>query len=214
MSPSQAVYVVVFRSMVMLCNCLGAFTYCALQQRYPVGTVSKAAPIVALLAVVPDVAPWLDGALGGHEQGEASMWAVCGLGFALGFTHFLCSPAAEGGRLKAVTMAATGHMHGATKLLYKVCTGGVLKAEECEKMAQSCNITCCMLLGAVLGATALHVNPLGKDDDWLLLPVGVTLFCALTVHDAAIEPPGGWPVKSDLHEPLAKAAVPVAPAPV
>eukprot|EP00966_Prymnesium_polylepis_P051914 1202304-Prymnesium_polylepis.1 len=41
--------------------------------------------------------------------------------------------------------------------------------------------------------------------DFLLLPVSITLFVALTMHDAAIEPPGGWPVPSKmdaLREPL------------
>eukprot|EP00966_Prymnesium_polylepis_P094821 2195819-Prymnesium_polylepis.1 len=61
---------------------------------------------------------------------HGSALAMCGpsalppLAFALGAVHFLCSPAAEGSRLKAVTMAATGHMHGVTKLLYRWCAGG------------------------------------------------------------------------------------------
>jgi uncharacterized membrane protein YoaK (UPF0700 family) len=225
LAPDLAAWLVLFRSTIMLCNCIGALCYCELQKRFPNGTVSKAAPFVAVLAIMPDLVPWLVERLGGaaDETTNISMWSVAGLGFSLGFTHFMCSPAAEGSRLKAVTMAATGHMHGATKLLHKLVSGKELKPEEREKMAQSCNVTICMLLGAFIGAAALHLNPLG-DDDWLLLPVGVALFCALTAHDAGIEPPGGWPKVGgtgsdggrggDLRQPLAEGAFPAGPAPV
>lgn len=65
-----------------------------------------------------------------------------------GASHYLCSPSSEGSRLKAastaprpprfpgcllspsqaVTMAATGHMHKVSKLLFRLCVGEALGA--------------------------------------------------------------------------------------
>ena len=110
-------------------------------------------------------------------------------------------------------MAATGHMHGATKLCYRMVAGDQMKAADWEKFQQSINIFVCMAIGAVLGAAALHHNPLGEvvgydRHDFLLVPVALTLAIALTAHDATIVPAGGWPVAPSakleaLKEPLA-----------
>jgi len=212
-SAKEAAYLVAFRTAVMVFNCLGAGTYCALKRKFPTNTVRLAAPGIALLSVMPDVVAYfvdLDGDglhnASDHEQ-LLPMWSVCFLAFALGGTHFLCSPAADGSRLKAVTMAATGHMHGVTKLLYRLSAGDEFKAADWEKMKQSATVTFGMAFGAVLGAMAMHVNPFGVDadsDDWLLVPVAITLLVGLVAHDACIEPPGGWPSAQDasLREPL------------
>lgn len=209
---AEAAYAVFYRCVIMLCNCLGAFVFCAWHRHYPQMSVCKAAPCIGLLVIVPDIVPFLDSWSDGHvhdiadHESVASMWSVCALAFGLGATHFLCSPANEGSRLKAVTMAATGHMHGVTKLLYRWCAGDKLKDADWEKMAQSINVTVSMAVGAVLGAAALHLNfvdalNLGFDgNDFLLFPAGITLVVALTVHDAAIEPSGGWPAPSKMDE--------------
>ena len=189
---STALNIVAFRSMVMFMNCLGSFCYCAWQKRFPDATAKTAAPFIAGLSLLPDVALQV---VGDHDHhGRIAMFAVSGLAFALGFTHFLCSPAAEGSRLRAVTMAATGHMHGMTKMNYKLATGGKLKPPDWEKYAVSMTITVGMTLGAILGAAALHLNPLGSDtDDFLLVPVALTLFFALRAHDDYIPAPPGAP---------------------
>ena len=57
---------------------------------------------------------------------------------------------------------------------------------------------CAQAFGALLGAAALHLNPFGDDtDDWLLVPVALTLFFALRAHDAYLPPPGGWPAPAE-----------------
>ena len=142
---------------------------------------------------MPDLALLLD-----HDhEGFVAMASVSFLAFALGFTHFMCSPAAEGGRLKGVTMAATGHMHGVTKMNHKLVDGPGLKQADWDKYAVSMTITLGMAAGAVLGAAALHANPIGADtNDFTLAPVAVTLFFALRAHDSCVPPPGGWPEHS------------------
>jgi len=219
--PAEAAYLVSYRCMVMIFNCMGAFAFCALQRRYPHAPVKLAAPFIGILAVIPDFMPFVDSMLDLHphqpnDHGSVlSMWSVCTLAFALGATHFLCSPAADGSRLKAVTMAATGHMHGVTKLCYRRLAGDQLKPSDYEKMWQSTNIFSMMAAGALLGAACLHLNPIGDDPhDFLLVPVGLTLVVALTLHDTLIEPPGGWPAAdlttrstpAGLKEPLAAGA--------
>ena len=103
-------------------------------------------------------------------------------------------------------MAATGHMHGCTKMNHKLLVKGrdALKQADWDKYTVSMIITVGMAVGAILGAAALHMNPIGDDtDDWLLVPVAITLFFALRAHDAYIPPPGGWPVANGaLNEPL------------
>ena len=99
-----------------------------------------------------------------------------------------------------VTMAATGHMHGVTKLLYRLSAGDEFKAADWEKMKQSATVTFGMAFGAVLGAMAMHVNPFGVDadsDDWLLVPVAITLLVGLVAraqpflaHHAPSQRPG------------------------
>lgn len=217
----EAAYLVAFRLTVIVCNCMGAYAFCLFQRKFPVGTVRRAAPIIAVLSILPDIVAYVASTVEGAPQHEPDahyhgliMWSVCSLAFALGATHFLCSPAAEGGRLKAVTMAATGHMHGISKLLSRQSAGDTLKPTDWEKMKQSATITIGMALGAICGAAAVHLNPFGSDpDDGLLLPVGMTLLLALVAHDTFIEPPGGWPAKTidaDLREPLTVSAVPPA----
>ena len=227
---ADAVQLVLFRMAVMLCNCLGAFTFCWLQRRYPRVAPSTAAPFIALLAVLPDLVDLVSESEDPpvNQFSTLSTWSVCFLAFGGGATHFLCSPAAEASRLKAVTMAATGHMHGVSKLLYRISAGDALKPSDWEKARQSVTITLGMGLGAVLGAAAMHLNPIATEpntDDGLLVPVAITLFFALRAHDAYLEPPGGWPAADaaadpgaprpvtsradELLEPLAKAATPV-----
>ncbi len=215
LSASDALYLISFRVAVMFFNCLGAFSYGEMHRRFPHATVSTAAPVIALFALVPDLVSKL---VSGSMHEAASMWSVCFLAFSLGCTHFLCSPAAEGSRLKGVTMAATGHMHGVSKLLYKRCRGGTLSPAERDKFAQSMTITLCMAFGAVLGAAALHWNPLGSVtpdgqvmDDWLLVPVSICLFVALTAHDLVVEPPAGWPAAASGSEGLHALREPLAP---
>ena len=199
-----ALKLVIFRSLVMAFNCFGAMAYCELQRHYPNATAKTAAPFVAILALMPDIVfLWLEQ----HDYGSVlAMLSVSCLALSLGFTHFLCSPAAEGSRLKAVTMAATGHMHGCTKMNHKLLVKGrdALKQADWDKYTVSMIITVGMAVGAILGAAALHMNPIGDDtDDWLLVPVAITLFFALRAHDAYIPPPGGWPVANGaLNEPL------------
>ena len=189
-APATAFRLVVFRCSVLFFNCLGALGYCALHKRIPIGTARAAAPFLALFSLMPDAAI----AFGFDHDSAMAMGSVSFLAFALGFTHFMCSPAAEGSRLKGVTMAATGHMHGVTKLNYKLASGEGLKQAEWDKYAISMTITVGMAFGAILGAAALHLNPLGKDTmDFTLLPVAVTLLFALYAHDACVPPPGGWP---------------------
>ena len=189
-SPHVALVLVIFRSSVMLFNCVGALGYCALQRRVPMGTARFAAPWIALLSLMPDIVL----AVGHDHEGAVSMCSVATLAFALGFTHFMCSPAAEGSRLKGVTMAATGHMHGMTKANHRLLCGESLAQADWDKYAVSMTITLGMTLGAILGAAALHLNPFSEDtNDWVLVPVGITLFCSLHAHDATIPPPGGWP---------------------
>jgi len=196
----EAAYLVAFRCAVMLANCLGAYCICWVQRCYPNLAASKAAPLLALLSLAPDLAPYVntpsssgDGwhvsfswpwhGVSQHDT-ALSMWAVVTLAFAGGATHFLCSPAFEGTRLKAVTMASTGHMHGISKLLYRLSAGETLKASDWEKMRQSANITVSMAVGAVCGAAAMHLNVLTSDsDDLLLVPVALTLLVALCLHD-------------------------------
>ena len=119
---------------------------------------------------------------------------VCFLAFSLGATHYLCSPSSASGRLKAVTMAATGHMHKVTKLLYRLCAGEMLSDATRADMLKSSVIVGGMAAGALTGAAALHLNPFGEGADaWLLVPVAVAQCTALLLHDTVIEPPGGWP---------------------
>ena len=49
------------------------------------------------------------------------------------------------------------------------------------------------------------------QDDWLLLPVAVTLFFALRAHDAYLPPPGGWPVAEGASTNLATLTQPLKP---
>ena len=80
------------------------------------------------------------------------------------------------------------------RLLDKFYSGEGLKQAEWDKYAISMAITVGMAVGAVLGAAALHLNPLGAETvDFTLLPVAVTLLFALYAHDACVPPPGGWP---------------------
>ena len=157
------------------CDALSCFrvSYCCLQRRVPHNTVRSAAPWVALLSVMPDIG--ISRFFFGEEHN--SWLEYCGvycLALALGFTHFLCSPAAAGTRLSAVTMAATGHMHGLTKFHSRLAHGETLKPSEWDKYAVSWIVTLGMAVGAVLGAAALHLNPFGsRTDDWLLVPAMV-----------------------------------------
>lgn len=196
-SAVEAGYLVTFRAAVMIMNCFGAFCYELLHRRFPDSTAKTAAPFLAFLAVLPDLAR-------AHSSGAAedrhddtwwvSLWSALSLAFALGFTHFMCSPGATDSRMKNVVMASTGHMHKVSKLLHKRSTGDVLKSSDWEAMALSTLITFSMAFGAVLGAAALHLNPFSEDtDDGLLVPVAISLLIGLWAHDAFIEPPGGWP---------------------
>ena len=76
-----------------------------------------------------------------------------------------------------------------------------------EAIGQSVGCVLMMLLGAMLGGVAMHLNPfVDADDDgdtWLLVPAAIVQFAVLKWHDAKIPPPGGWP--SALVEPLAAA---------
>ena len=75
--------------------------------------------------------------------------------------------------------------------------GPGLKPADWDKYAVSMTITLGMAAGAVLGAAALHANPIGADtNDFTLAPVAVTLFFALRAHDSCVPPPGGWPEHS------------------
>ena len=187
-----ALALVAFRCMVMFFNCVGAFGYCMLHRRFPEATARTAAPWIALASLMPDLV-----SIVAFDHTHKSMLAntsVSFLAFALGFTHFMCSPAAEGSRLKAVTMATTGHMHGLTKLHFRLMSGEKLKKVDWDKYAVSFTVTLGMTFGAILGAAAMHLNPFGNEtDDWLLAPVAITLFLALRAHDTYIPPPGGWP---------------------
>lgn len=188
----EAVYMVTFRLAVMFFNCLGAFCHEFWQRRHPDATARTAAPYLAALAVVPDLARrhGLNTATDKLHETWVQMWAVMPLAFSLGFTHFLCSPAATGSRLKNVVMASTGHMHKVSKLLHRRACGDQLKPSEWEAMILSTTISVCMLVGAVLGGAALHLNPFGEDtDDGLLVPVGMVLLCSLWAHDKWIAPP-------------------------
>ena len=192
LKPHAAIYLVTFRAIVMICNCLGALTYSALQRRFPLSTASYAAPVLAGLSLLTDIIPQVVG----DDNGlwSCSQWSVCCLAFSLGATHYLCSPTNDGSRLRAVTMAATGHMHKLMKQLYRQCAMDELKPSEREGMAVAIIVVVAMAFGALLGAAALHLNPFGRDaDDWLLVPVAIMQLVALIVHDATIPPPGGWP---------------------
>ena len=193
LSFEEALMVVAFRAAVMAFNCLGAFCYEAWHRRHPDRTAKSAAPWLALCALVPDLCR-AHGLRGGDLKHEGAnglqMWSVLPLAFALGFTHFLCSPAATGSRLKNVVMASTGHMHKVSKLLHRMFIGDTLKQSDWDGMAISSTITLSMLIGAVLGGAMMHLNPFGEDtDDFLLVPVMVVLFVGLWAHDEFIDPP-------------------------
>lgn len=195
LTSARAAYLVAFRCAVMMCNCLGAFAISWVHRLHPNFAPSTAAPFIAILAVLPDVAPLVgmsenDGEL--NHESWLSMWSVLALAVAGGATHFLCSPAFDGSRLKAVTMAATGHMHGVTKLCYRLTAGETPSPADWEKFRQSMTISVGMAIGAVIGAAAMHLNPLGKGGhDWLLVPVAVILFLALRAHDRISNAPAG-----------------------
>ena len=183
-----ALTLVLFRSMVMFFNCIGSMIYCWLQRRIPVGTARAAAPWVAMGAMLPDVVS--SRLFGHHHDAWYAQLSVATLAMSLGFVHFMCSPAAEGSRLKAVTMAATGHMHGMTKANFRLLSGESLKPAEWDKYVVSLAITLGMAFGAAFGAAALHLNPIGADtNDWLLAPVAFTLFIALRAHDEHLPAP-------------------------
>mmetsp|Transcript_33648 Transcript_33648/g.108158 ORF Transcript_33648/g.108158 Transcript_33648/m.108158 type:complete len:332 (-) Transcript_33648:106-1101(-) len=105
----EALYLVAFRSAIMLCNCFGAFCYCCFERRVAEHTARRAAPALALCTLLADVLPWLIG--GEHAIDSAnlkfgySQWSVCFLAFSLGASHYLCSPSSEGSRLKAASTA-------------------------------------------------------------------------------------------------------------
>jgi len=57
----EALYLVAFRSAIMLCNCFGAFCYCCFERRVAEHTARRAAPALALCTLLADVLPWLIG---------------------------------------------------------------------------------------------------------------------------------------------------------
>ena len=216
---------VAFSVAVLVSNLAGAYTYCALHHRYPRSTASCAAPFFALLTLAADAAgslPDLFGGLGvpgwevhqpsgpGHRRwhdGELTRWSVCLVAYSLGAVHFL-SNTADGSRLKAPAFAATGHLQKIVKFCWNhgtLCKP--LSDAQREAIGQSVGCVLMMLLGAMIGGVAMHLNPfVDADDDgdtWLLVPAAIVQFAVLKWHDAKIPPPGGWP--SALVEPLAAA---------
>ena len=121
------------------------------------------------------------------------------MSYSLGAVHFLCGPTSDGSRLKAVTFAATGHLHKMTKILWKhnhKTAWHTLKESERASVVQSTLIFFGMIFGAVLGAFTYH-----QTDLWLFLPISIGLFASLVLHDRCLPPPAGWGAEP-LREPL------------
>lgn len=191
-----------FRICVILVSIFGAYAFCAFQHFYPKKTTaSAAAPVLALLVASADVVPWLAGVSNMGQDGPVR-WCVMPLAFAFGATHFICSPTSENSRLKAVTFAATGHMHKLMKAMWKTTVGSPPKASDRPSIVQSFVVVMGMVSGAVLGTAAMHLCPV-KGGEGLFVPCALALFACLFVHDAVLEPPGGWP--EALVKPLAPA---------
>ena len=145
----------------------------------------------------------------GHRRwhdGELTRWSVCLVAYSLGAVHFL-SNTADGSRLKAPAFAATGHLQKIVKFCWNhgPLQAALRRAARGDRPIGGCVLM--MLLGAMLGGVAMHLNPfVDADDDgdtWLLVPAAIVQFAVLKWHDAKIPPPGGWP--SALVEPLAAA---------
>ncbi|KAL1511871.1 hypothetical protein AB1Y20_005155 [Prymnesium parvum] len=212
----------IYRVMVVFCSFLGAYAYCALehwqarraQRSYdcgnlcstsPQATASTAAPLIAFIILLSDAIPWMYGLLCTRENYEealeAGKWSVCLLAFAFGAVHYLCGPTSDGSRLKAVTFAATGHLHKLAKLSWRCSTGLSLKPSERDGALQSIFIVLAMTCGALVGGVAIHLSPF-DDDRGLMIPVSLIVLLVLELHDRVVEPPGGWQPPEKLSEPL------------
>lgn len=185
-----------YRTAVFFASCAGAYAFCALEHAAPRRAASVAAPLVGLLMLSADVIPWLASERVAYSTSQeeaaaypAARWCVVLVAFALGGVHFLCSPNADGSRLRTVTFAATGHVHKLTKLVYKLLHRRPCAASEYEVGALSLVVVGCMLTGALAAAACMHLSERG--DRWLLSPVAVVLFVVFSVHDRVLEPVGG-----------------------
>jgi hypothetical protein len=90
--------------------------------------------------------------------------------------------------MKAVTFAATGHLHKLTKLFWKWTHCRPTDKGERSSALVSLAVVLGMMLGAVVGALAMHAGA----DQWLFVPVAIAVLGAVELHDAALEPPKGW----------------------
>ena len=191
---------ILYRTAVLLASALGAYAFCVFENAVKRNAVSTAAPIIASLVFAADLLPWLyedssvrkvfsEPALDSQGGYPAGKWCVLFVAFALGGVHYLCSPASDGSRLKAVTFAATGHVHKLTKQAYKVTHSKQLKGSDKFNAAQSFIVIGGMVVGAFIAAFCMHMNERG--DRWLLAPVALCLWLVLWMHDMYLDPPEG-----------------------
>jgi len=186
-----------YRVAVIAISAVGAYTYCRFEHAYPRWTATLAAPVLSLFVLFGSLMPLLCGANYEGPVNNDGRWSVLFVSYALGAVHFLCGPTSDGSRLKAVTFAATGHLHKMTKLLWKVnnkAAWETLKESERASVLQSTAIFFGMIFGAICGAFTYH-----HTDIWLFAPVSAMLFIALVLHDRCLDPPASW---GDLSTPL------------
>ena len=99
-------------------------------------------------------------------------------------------------------------MHKTVKTLARLLLNpGEVGQQERQKTCQVFSTVISMLIGALLGAICLFLNPFGRDhdldeddDSWLFVPVAAALYATLHIHGRASAPAGGWP--HALTEPL------------
>jgi len=191
-----------FRIAVIVVSVLGAYVYACFERRQPQQTASRAAPMLAALVLLGDFIPFQLRDNGEGLAHPGARWSCLLVSFALGAVHYLCGTS-DGSRLKAVTFAATGHLHKIVKTLHKLQLqgGSALKESERVSSLQSLCIFAAMIVGATLGSFTYHHTQV-----WLYTPVSLGLLVALVLHDRCLPPPAGWGV-DPLREPLTVAAV-------
>lgn len=187
---------VLFRLAVCGFNVLGVFLLCALEQRVGAErTVSVAAPILAICTLSGDLL---------NDSTQLGRFCCLPVAASLGATHFLSGPAFKSSKLKAVTMAATTHMHKTAATTFKWIFGLEVTAEQARATLQSAVIALGILVGALVGALALHKNPFPRSarrpdgkfipagqaeqtlhTSYLFVPAALVQFAALLAHDCA-----------------------------
>jgi uncharacterized membrane protein YoaK (UPF0700 family) len=195
---------VVYRLLVIVASAAGALAYCAFEHHFPEASASSVTALLASLVLMADLLPWVLGVPctpppGHWDELGLRQWCVLFIAFALGAVNYLCSPTSSGSRLKAVTFAATGHMHELLKGCWSTSfVGQPLTESERADLATSGCAFFGLFAGAILGAVAYHSTALCE---WSFEPVALLLLLALCIHDRGLSPPGGdW--TSSLREPL------------